>query len=74
VDPEAAKRFWDGLFRERTDRTVIFSTHHLGAVRRADTILFIEDGRLAAQGTHDDLMLSSEKYKRLFDAQADDYR
>ena len=74
VDPEAAKHFWDGLFRERTARTVIFSTHHLGAVRRADTILFIEDARLAAQGTHDDLMESSEKYKRLFDAQADDYR
>ncbi len=73
VDPEAAKRFWDGLFRERTGRTVIFSTHHLGAVRRADMILFIEDGRLAAQGTHDELMESSEKYRKLFNAQADDY-
>jgi len=74
VDPEAAKRFWDALFEETTSNTVVFSTHHLGAVRRADTILFIEDGRLAVHGTHDDLMERSSQYRRLFEAQASDYR
>ncbi len=74
VDPEAAKQFWDAVFAERTGRTVIFSTHHLGAVRRADNILFIEGGTLAAQGTHEQLMETSVQYRRLFEAQASDYR
>ena len=74
VDPEAAKRFWDAVFAETTDRTVLFSTHHLGAVRRADLILFIEGGRVAAHGTHDQLIVSSERYRKLFEAQASEYR
>jgi ABC-type multidrug transport system fused ATPase/permease subunit len=74
VDPEAAKKFWDALFAQTTDRTVVFSTHHLGAVRRADTIFYVEDGRIAAQGTHDELIERSEKYRNLFEAQASEYR
>lgn len=75
VDPEAARQFWKALFAEKSaDRTVIFSTHHLGAVRRADKILFIEGGTLAAEGTHDELMETSVGYRRLFEAQAGDYQ
>lgn len=74
VDPEAAKRFWDALFAETTNRTVIFSTHHLGAVRRADMILFVEDGQIAAQGTHDELIERCAQYRDLFEAQASEYR
>jgi ABC-type multidrug transport system fused ATPase/permease subunit len=74
VDPEAAKRFWDALFSETTNRTVIFSTHHLGAVRRADMILFVEDGQIAAQGTHDELIERCAQYRDLFEAQASEYR
>jgi ABC-type multidrug transport system ATPase subunit len=75
VDPEAARQFWNTLFAEKSaDHTVIFSTHHLGAVRRADKILFIEGGTLAAEGTHDELIQTSDSYRRLFEAQADDYQ
>ncbi len=74
VDPEAAKDFWDAVFQERGDRTVIFSTHHLGAVRRADTILFIKDAIVAAQGDHETLMATCDKYRKVFEAQATDYR
>lgn len=74
VDTVAAKRFWDAVFTEAKNRTVIFSTHHLGAVRRASFILLIEDGVVAAKGTHNELMESSERYRLLFEAQASDYR
>lgn len=74
VDPEAARQFWDALYAERGARTVIFSTHHLGAVRLADKILFIDDGTLAAEGTHDELMATCDQYRNLFESQAADYR
>jgi len=74
VDPEAAKQFWDAVFTEMPDKTVIFSTHHLGAVRRADLILFIDDGKLVASGHHDELITKCARYRELFESQANDYR
>jgi ABC-type multidrug transport system fused ATPase/permease subunit len=73
VDSNAAKWFWNALFKEAKNRTVIFSTHQLGAVRRANMILFIADGSVTAQGTHDELMESCKAYRQLFDDQAGDY-
>lgn len=74
VDPEAAKQFWDAVFKEMPGKTVLFSTHHLGAVRRADQILFIDEGRLVASGHHDALMQECPRYRTLFESQASDYR
>jgi ABC-type multidrug transport system fused ATPase/permease subunit len=36
-------------------------------------ILFIADGSVTAQGTHDELMESCKAYRQLFDDQAGDY-
>ncbi len=74
VDPNAAREFWNAMFARIQDKTLIFSTHHLGVVKRAHIILFIEGGAIAAQGTHAELMERCEAYRRLYDAQADDYR
>ncbi len=74
VDPEAAKQFWDTVFKEMPHKTVLFSTHHLGAVRRADLILFVDDGKLIASGHHDELMMQCPRYRKLFESQAGEYR
>lgn len=73
VDPESARDFWDHLFNECPGHTVIFSTHYLGAVRRADKIIILSEGRIAEIGTHAELMKRSETYQRIFRSQADDF-
>jgi subfamily B ATP-binding cassette protein HlyB/CyaB len=50
-------------------RTVLIIAHRLSAVRTADRILTIERGRIVEDGTHDDLMLRSGPYARLFQTQ-----
>jgi ATP-binding cassette subfamily B protein len=40
----------------------------------ADRILFLENGRLVAQGTHEELMDLGGRYAELFDLQAASYR
>jgi ATP-binding cassette subfamily B protein len=74
IDPESAGEFWDTLFQETPGQTVLFSTHYLGAVRRADQIVVFDDGKILDRGTHGELMARCEAYRKLFESQARDYR
>ncbi|MFO7742992.1 MAG: ABC transporter ATP-binding protein [Anaerolineae bacterium] len=47
-------------------RTTFIITHRLSQIRWADRILVLQRGKLADQGTHDELMARSEDYRRLF--------
>src|SRR5204863_6008251 len=53
------------LKRLRTGRTTMVIAHRLSTVRDADRILVLDGGRIAAQGRHDDLLKSSQLYRRM---------
>ncbi len=50
-------------------RTSFIIAHRLSTIRRADRILFIEDGRIAEQGTHGELLRARGHYYRLYTQQ-----
>ncbi|MGE5073453.1 MAG: ABC transporter ATP-binding protein, partial [Anaerolineae bacterium] len=50
-------------------RTTFIIAHRLSTIRRADRILIIEDGRIAEQGTHHELLQLRGKYYRLYTQQ-----
>ena len=47
-------------------RTTLIITHRLSQIRWADLILVLRQGRLVAIGTHEELMQTSEAYRRIF--------
>jgi ATP-binding cassette, subfamily B, bacterial len=47
-------------------RTTILITHRLSQIRWADHIVVLRKGRVVAQGNHEDLLKSSEAYRRIF--------
>ncbi|NOY98505.1 MAG: ABC transporter ATP-binding protein, partial [Chloroflexi bacterium] len=47
-------------------RTTFLITHRLSQIRWADLIIVLRKGRIAALGTHDDLLRTSEAYRRIF--------
>jgi ATP-binding cassette subfamily B protein len=55
-------------------KMALYISHRFSTVRMADRILFLENGRLVEQGTHDELMLLGGRYAELFDLQAASYR
>ena len=53
------------LQRLRAGRTTIVIAHRLSTVRDADAILVLDGGRISAQGRHDELLKSSQLYRRM---------
>ncbi|MYX08108.1 ATP-binding cassette domain-containing protein [Streptomyces sp. SID8375] len=74
LDAEAEAEIHSSLKRHRSGRTSLLISHRLGAVREADTIAVLRDGRIAELGSHDALMAAEGAYARLFALQAAGYR
>jgi subfamily B ATP-binding cassette protein MsbA len=50
-------------------RTVLVIAHRLGTIRRANRIAVLEDGRITAIGSHEELLTTSPTYQRLYQLQ-----
>ncbi|MET0215256.1 MAG: ABC transporter ATP-binding protein [Vicinamibacterales bacterium] len=65
LDAISEQIVFDALRRLRHERTTIVIAHRLSTIRDATRILVLDDGRLVAQGTHEDLLVSHELYQRM---------
>ncbi len=74
LDAEAEYQIHENLRRLRDGQTSLLVSHRLSAVRHADRILVLDAGRIAEQGTHDQLMTAGRQYAQLFTRQADGYQ
>jgi ATP-binding cassette, subfamily B, bacterial len=55
-------------------KTAVLISHRFSSVRMADRILVLADGKVEAQGTHDELVAQEGRYSELFELQAAGYR
>ncbi len=66
IDSATEDEIQKAIFRVAEGRTTFIITHRLSQIRWADWILVLDQGRLVAQGTHEELMRTCEVYRRLF--------
>ncbi len=73
LDPGAEHEIHSALSSMRSGQTSVLISHRLNTVRDADTIVVLDDGRIAETGTHSSLMAAGDTYAHLFSLQATGY-
>jgi ATP-binding cassette subfamily B protein len=66
IDSETEDNIQQAIYAAARGRTTLIITHRLSQIRWADLILVLRKGRLVAAGSHDELMDTSEAYRRIF--------
>ena len=65
LDALSEEAVFSALRHLRQGRTTVVSAHRLSTIRDANRILVLHEGRIAAQGTHQELLASNELYRRM---------
>jgi ATP-binding cassette subfamily B protein len=72
LDMSNELRVQKALEHAMSGRTVISTSHRLSTLKKADRVLFLEDGRITADGTYEDLLAESQRFSSLVCAEFQD--
>ena len=70
LDTESEKLVQQALTRMLKGRTSVVIAHRLSTIHHADKIIVIDEGRIAEQGTHDELIARGGIYAKLIEMQS----
>lgn len=69
VDTKTEKVIIDNLRENRRGRTTILIAHRISTVEKMDKIIFVDEGKIRAVGTHNELIEGCEDYKTMVELQ-----
>ena len=69
VDTETERTIIQNLRQTRAGKTTILIAHRVSTVEKMDKIIFVDDGKIIAVGTHDQLLSTSAEYRKTVELQ-----
>lgn len=72
LDVDTERLLWERLFRDFEGTTALVVSHRKPALRRADRIVVLRNGRIEAEGTADELLRESAEFRRLWSGDSDE--
>lgn len=74
IDPVSEYNIFNKIYEFFRDKTVIIISHKFSTVRNADRIMVIDNGEVAEDGTHEQLLRKEGLYAKAFNLQAEGYK
>ncbi|MEG2916670.1 MAG: ABC transporter ATP-binding protein [Clostridium sp.] len=73
LDMETEYELLKNLYHGEVKKTTFIIAHRISAVKNADLILYMEDGRIVEQGNHEELLAKEGKYFEIYQTQFKDF-
>lgn len=67
LDNETQKGIQDAINNMKDDYTILIIAHRLSTVINSDLIMMVDNGKITASGTHENLLKTNKEYKKLYD-------
>lgn len=67
LDPVTERELMRTILGSLQGKTMIWVTHHLIGAEQMDELIFMENGQIAMQGSHEQLLAGEERYRRLIE-------
>ena len=74
LDPKAEVEIFENLGEYEKNKTVFFVSHRFTTIRKADRIIFLENGEIKGDGNHEELIANNTTYKSIFEEQAKSFK
>jgi len=69
LDNETQEKIQKAIENMKNEYTILIIAHRLSTIINADRILYLEDGKIKAEGTHKELLKSCDEYKKLYETE-----